>query len=115
MASILGYAFWSIASTNYTTQRWYELPLCFYDTGDTTIESPETIHVAISGRRPDLANLDTSSMAIHIDSHTLTLGNQCITLRDEHLMLPPSLTLTHWSPSNLAVMVKKNDTDERVA
>ena len=117
MAGIFGYAFWSLMSMNYTTQRWLELPLCFYKTpSDLIIQAPETISVAISGSRVDLAHLDTSRLAVHIDTHAMSAGTHTISPTHEHLLLPTTFKITHWIPSNLVITLQKqSSTDERVS
>ena len=113
MASILGYAFWSLASNCYTTQRWIEVPLCFYNTSSNiTIKAPETISIALSGSRIAVANLDTSALAVHIDSRAMAPGNHVLNINDEHILLPRTLTLAHWSPSNLIITVEQQQLDE---
>lgn len=117
IAVILGYTFWAIISTRQTTERWIEVPLCFFSVPDTLrIEAPEAVNIAFSGSRIDLANLDITQLAIHIDSRDLTPGNQNISLSEEQLLLPSCVKITHWSPSNLIIMVEeKRSNNERTA
>lgn len=109
-ALVIGYHLWLMVSSLVPAHRWLEVPLCFYATPqDITIQAPETIRLALAGSRTDLYHLDTKILAVHIDSHALTPGSHTLTLSQEQLLLPRTVHVAHWSPSNMEIIAYTKD------
>ncbi len=107
---VIGYHVWFIVGAWLPTFRTLEIPLCFYTTPENVqITAPETVQVTLQGSRTDLYHLDTKSLAVHIDTRALTPGSHAITPSHEYLLLPRTMHVTSWSPSNLVINIHSND------
>lgn len=104
---ILAYSFWSLLNQMHPTLLTVTVPLCFYgeQKATTKITAPETVKITLSGKRDDLANLDLTSLAAHVDATTLASGPNNLVLTREHLFVPPSCNLVHYKPSNILISV----------
>lgn len=110
LSLLIGYHVWLVISTWLPTYRWIEVPLCFYETpADLQINAPESVRVAVAGNRSDLYHLDTHALAVHIDTHTLTPGRHALKLSHEQLLLPSTIHVSRWSPSNLVITLHKKE------
>jgi len=106
----LGYIFWCMLSASHMGSYWLTVPLCFYNIPhDSHIDAPEAIAVNIQGRRTDLWNLDTTTLAAHIDANTLSTGKQSYHPNTNNLLLPETIRLVHYKPSNIVVNYVKKD------
>lgn len=104
LSLVIGYHIWIIVSTHVPAYRWLEVPVCFYHTTpETTWEAPESILVQLAGKRTYLCNLDTTSLAIHIDTRTLTSDHNRLILSNYELLLPSHLHVVDWKPSNIII------------
>lgn len=105
---ILAFGFWSLLNQMHPTLLTVTVPLCFYGEQKTvSITAPETIKVTLSAKRADLANLDLTTLAAHVDAPTLKPGPNNLILTSEHLFVPPSCNLVHYKPSNILVLVQE--------
>lgn len=106
---ILGYAFWSFLSQSHNSTIWVDAPVSFYGQAhDTYISAPETISLALCGKRSDLRCLDINSLALHIDASKLKKGPQQLLVDSSTLFLPSSIKLVHYSPANSSITVTGN-------
>lgn len=104
LSLIIGYHVWVIVGSYLPTYHWLEVPLCFYNTTpETTWTAPESIRVLLAGQRATLRNLDTTSLAIHIDTRTLASDHNRLMLSDYELLLPPHVHVVDWAPSNIII------------
>jgi hypothetical protein len=104
---MLAYSFWTLLNQMHPTLLTVTVPLCFYgeQKATTKISAPETLKLTLSGKRTDLANLDLTTLAAHVDATTLVAGPNNLTLTREHLFVPPSCNLVHYKPSNIVISV----------
>jgi hypothetical protein len=102
---IFGYSFWYIASFNHIVTIQINVPLCFTAADNYTITAPETIAVTLQGKRSDIYALE--SLAAHINTDNFLPGKHHIILQEQHLFLPKTITLVHYTPTNLAITIAK--------
>ncbi len=104
LSLVIGYHIWIIVGTHVPAYRWLEVPVCFYHTTpEATWKAPESILVQLAGKRTSLCNLDTTSLAIHIDTRTLTSDHNRLILSNYELLLPSHLHVVDWKPSNIII------------
>jgi len=106
---MLAYSFWSLFNQMHPTMLTVTVPLCFYgeQKKNTKITAPETVKITLSGKRNDLANLDLTTLAAHVDTTALSSGPHNLTLTREHLFVPPSCNLVHYKPSNILISIQE--------
>jgi hypothetical protein len=108
ISCIIGYHVWLMISSWLPTYRWLEIPLCFYGVSEALrITAPESMRVALYGSRSDLYHLDTNALAVHIDTRNLPQGLHSVTLTHNHLLLPQTIHLAQWSPSNMKIEIHR--------
>ena len=96
---ILGYSFWFILSRSYTTTFTHTVPVALYGaSADYTIDAPEQIHVTLSGKRSDLAELKRSELAVHVDGKNLQVGANPLIVSCATLFLPEHIKVLNYSP-----------------
>ena len=96
---ILGYSIWSVFSNLHTTTQEFTVPLCCYRLPEhLEFNAPETINIVLSGKKNQLANINTQELAVHIQADDLALGTNPIAVTDATLFLPESIKLVHYSP-----------------
>ncbi len=101
---ILGYALWYIIGNAMSTTASLNVPLSFYNVPENTkVNAPESITIQIRGKRSLLRALDTDRLAIHINAQELNEETNSITLTNNMLLLPETINLVHYSPSNIVV------------
>lgn len=106
---IMGFTFWFVWSDKQPTSCRVDVPLCVYNVPEhAAFQAPETVKVELCGKLKDLYDLDLDNLAIHIDGSTLHEGNnQCI-VKNEQLLIPDDVKMTHCAPSN--IMISYNET-----
>lgn len=105
---ILGYALWSTFSSMQTITQELTVPLCCYQIPTSIdFDAPETITITLSGKKNQLATLNTQELAVHIDAHDLPIGNNPISVTAEKLFLPESIKLVHYSPAPLMITTRE--------
>lgn len=104
---ILGYALYFILSQNQPTTKWFNVPICFYGKSKAQIAAPEFVTVALRAKKIDLQNLNSHTLAAHINSAQLKDGPNAIDLTAADLFLPEFIKLVHYKPSNLTITVTK--------
>lgn len=105
---ILGYALWSILSDHHTKTISVTAPLCFYGQNENiTIKAPESITVDLKGKKRELAVLDVSNLALHIDACGLKKGLNPIAVHNATLFLPDSICVVHYFPTKIFVDVQE--------
>ena len=83
------------------------IPLYFSAPSTCSIEAPEKITITLSGKRCYLYDIDEKNLAAHIPLDDLFPGKHDILLKEQHLFLPPSITLVHYKPSMLSIIIKE--------
>ena len=102
----LGYSFWHVASINKIIKISATVPLYFSATPDhITVKAPETITITLQGKRSDLYGLEKESLAAHVNISRLLPGKHGIILKEHHLFLPHTISLSHYEPSNLSCTI----------
>lgn len=81
-------------------------PLCFYNAENTSLEAPETISLILRGKKGDLARLDYTELAVHVDVSQLQTGKNGIIITNKELFLPDMISVVHYSPMPLIVIKK---------
>ena len=99
-ALIFGYAFWLILAQNQNIMLTQTIPLSFYmPQNKSNITAPTEITIGITGKRIDLQRLDFNNLGAHIDTSDITQpGVYEIQILPEHIFLPNSVKLVHYSP-----------------
>ncbi|HBY05683.1 TPA: hypothetical protein DEG75_01910 [Candidatus Dependentiae bacterium] len=116
----MGTTFWVLVNTFHDATITVEVPICFYNTDTTTISAPEKVRITLSGRRADLKALNFTQLAAHIDASTLKKSNTSIPsisstpsiptiLSEKHLLLPRSIKLVNYYPTNLILSVQHKE------
>lgn len=101
---ILGYTLWSICSGMHTITQEITVPLCCYQVPESIdFDAPETVHIILSGKKNQLANINQQDLAIHIDAHDLSVGDNPIAVTAATLFLPESIKLVHYSPAPIVI------------
>ena len=100
----MGYTFWYIFGHAQTITTELTVPLCFYGATDKmTISAPDTVHIALNGKRAIMHTLDLNNLAIHVDARALVNGTQPIEISQQSLFLPESIKLVHYTPAQICV------------
>lgn len=98
---ILGYSFWYAFSHSHTTSMWVSVPVTFYNLPKhCSVIGPETIALKITGRRSDIRCLDFEHLALTVNAEHLKKGKNLLNVDEEQLLLPHSIKLLHYNPSN---------------
>jgi len=108
VALTLGYSFWHILGHGNAINIWLEMPLSFYEVPEhVTLHAPDTVAINLTGKRSDFYNLDKNKLAVHINAHKLLPGYNNISITAETLLLPDTIKLIDYKPSNILIEVKK--------
>ena len=114
LSLILGFLFWSILSDSFTGHRWISVPIAFYNVNTEKIAcSAETIKVQLKGKRTHLKNLDTCSMALHIDAQSLKTGPQLADITADQFFLPATISIGETMPHAITVTVTRSLSEEK--
>jgi hypothetical protein len=105
-ALIIGFLFWTIIGDSFQNHVWIKVPIAFYNGGQKKIAAPATIAVELRGKRNHLRQIDTSTLAVHIDANRLKVGPNHIPLTADLLFLPSTLQVGDSIPTNLLIMVQ---------
>ncbi len=100
---IIGFLFWAIISDTFQTHIWVKVPLAVYNISEKKIDAPETILVELQGRRSHVRHVDTHTLAVHIDGHSLKPGPNAVDITHDLLFLPASITIGEIIPSNIVI------------
>ena len=112
---ILGYSFWQSCSNTQTIHTTFTIPVCFYNTADThKLEAPDKIEVTLQATRAQLQNLNVADLAVHIDSQTLHTGPNTLNVCNDTLLLPSSVKLVHYTPTNVIVTVNESQINNTI-
>lgn len=104
IALLIGYTFWYIFGGSHAAVAELSVPLCFYHVpADTHINAPESISVKLAGKRSDIRAVEHEHLAVHIDASRLQKGKNLLTITKQELLLPNSIKLVQYSPSNPTV------------
>jgi hypothetical protein len=104
IALIIGYIFWYIFGASHAAVVTLSVPLCFYNMpAQTAIHAPESISIKVAGKRSDIRAVDREHLAIHIDASQLQKGNNLLNISKKELLLPNSIKLVQYFPSNPTV------------
>ncbi len=106
LALIFGINLWYIFSQSRVDTMSIDIPIYFYDSDKLlNIEAPETIHVTLVGQRSDLASLDIEHLGAHLDASKLNEKSSKLSIETQHLFLPATIKLVHYSPAPVPVHV----------
>lgn len=107
-ALILGFLLWSQLTMLHQHTVTMTVPLCFYgaETSAFSLEAPETVTITLRGKKRDLATLDRTLLAAHIDASRLKEENNGLILSNKDLFLPDSISLVYYYPLPLMVVKK---------
>lgn len=84
----------------------YTIPLCFdLQEKEYQITAPENITIFLYGSRNDFLSLDPASLAAHVTLDKILPGSYGIILKDHHLLLPSTITLQKYQPSDITVTI----------
>lgn len=112
----MGYTFWYVMGHAQTITTELTVPLCFYGASEKmTISAPDTVHIALNGKRTIMHTLDLSNLAIHVDARELVNGTQPIEISQERLFLPESIKLVHYTPAQICVTLTPQQIEETPA
>jgi hypothetical protein len=105
-ALLLSFLLWSQLTRLHNHNLTVTVPVCFYGEAATTTQhdAPETITVTLQGKKRDIATLDKSMLAVHIDSTTLRPGINGIVLTSKNLFLPEAIAVVHYTPLPLVIV-----------
>lgn len=103
-ALILGYALWNIMSKPHSIQITIPVPVSFYNTDTRTLTAPDTIHVKISGPRKDIFKTAYNA-SLHCDAALLHEGANTVTLSEQQIFLPDTVSLVDYRPTKIIVTV----------
>jgi len=104
MALILGFFLWLFISSLHKATLWIEVPVSFYNQQDRVITyAPETVHVQLSGYRNAIRAIDCQQLAVHIDAQELHAGKNILAIKNNHLLLPDSISVVNYCPLNGSV------------
>lgn len=104
---IIGFLLWSIIGNGCTAHLWISVPVCFYNKKNRSISSPEKLFVQLHAKRAFLRHLDTQTIAIHIDAQTLHAGPNVVTITEDLLFLPSTITVVDTIPHNVLITVEE--------
>lgn len=108
---ILGYGLWNIVSASHTHTISIDAPVCFYHESPThEILAPTNITLELQGKKNALRNIDTSTLAIHIDASRLHHGANPLIIDRSTLFLPETINVVHYTPANIVITVKEKIT-----
>lgn len=96
---ILGYLLWSTLSSSTMCNYAISIPVYCYNQADNMrIDAPESIHITLKAARTFMRLIDPTSLAVHIDAHSLHEGKNYITLSNKELLLPQEISVSHYTP-----------------
>ena len=104
---IIGYSLWCFIGNLYVQTSSHKIPICFYNVPENiSIEAkPEIVTVHLCGKRANLSSC--TDLALHLDAATLQPGQHCIAPTHEQLFLPQTVSLAHYKPLVINLMVTK--------
>lgn len=114
---LIGYFLWNIIGTLSSASISVSIPLSWYNLSDSyTIESPEQLTVTLSGKRSYIRALNLKTLAAHINGKNILNNNapNYITLTQQHLFLPESIKLVHYTPYPLIVSAHEKITTHNI-
>lgn len=95
---------------SHADDTWLTVPVCFdKEESGVSIAAPETVKIHLSGKRHDLKQLDTNTIALHIDTRDLHEGKQRLELTEQRILVPESVQVIGWAPTHVSVIVKKEN------
>jgi hypothetical protein len=108
MSCLLGILWWSIASEAHKAYQTFTIPLCFYNMEKKMVQAPDTLSITLSGKKSQLRALNRSDVAAHINAAILPKKTSVLVLKKEHLLLPQTINLVSYSPSNPLITVQSD-------
>jgi hypothetical protein len=102
---LLGFFCWFVFSQQGSLSL--EVPVCGFSDKEQTkkIAGLETVRITLQGKRSELYNLDQKSLGVHVNLDELKAGNHLVQVNPEKLLLPESIKLVHYSPTNPVITV----------
>lgn len=101
---IIAYLLWSIIGESFSTTRWYQIPIVFYNIEENIkLTAPEYIWIQMKSKRSILSNIDTDNLALHINAQELKTGPNNVTVNEETLLLSANICVSNFIPQNVIV------------
>ena len=102
---VLGFFCWFVFSQQGSLSL--EVPVCgFSDKAQTKkLAGLETVHITLKGKRSELYNLDQKSLGLHVNLDELEAGNHLVQVNPKKLLLPESIKLVDYNPTNPVITV----------
>lgn len=101
---MLGYALWNTVSQQQTVTVSHDVPLYFYNMPQSYhINAPETVTIALEGKKKYLKLLAPEQLAIHINGQELHIGEQPLIMNEKKLFLPEIIKLVNYSPTVITI------------
>ena len=112
-ALIISFFLWSQLTRLHNHSITVTVPVCFYGDQEPyiTYHAPETVTLTLQGKKKDLAPLDSSLLAVHIDGTTLHPGTNGIVLSTKNLFLPETIAVVHYNPLPLVIIKSEKNTE----
>lgn len=104
---VLGFLLWSTVNHLFTYSIWVTVPVCFYNVDAKQIDAPESVNIELTGKRAHLRHINKEALAVHIDASLFTYGTHKLTLKAEHLLLPPTIAVTTVIPHHIIVTITR--------
>ena len=106
---VLGFFLWTIIGDLFIHRKWLTVPVCFYNTSSKNIKAPESVMVELEGKRSHLKHIQDDTLALHIDAERLFDGSHHISITQEQLLLPSTVTVTTVIPQSIIVHIAKEN------
>lgn len=106
---IIGFLLWNTINHLFTYSTWVTVPVCFYNAEAKQIDAPESLTIELTGKRAQIRHINQEALAAHIDAGNLSLGTHKLTVTSEHLLLPPSISVTTVIPHTIIVTITRGD------
>lgn len=106
---ISGFFVWQLINQSRPIDVSVAVPLCFYQVpADRCVQAPEKVTVTLRALRHELACIDFSVLALHVDACTVR-NERPLKLKASHLFLPPGVKLVHYEPAPLYACIKNRE------
>ena len=106
---IIGFLLWNTINHLFTYSTWVTVPVCFYNAEAKQIDAPESLTIELTGKRAQIRHIDQETLAAHIDAANLSLGTHKLNVTSEHLLLPPSISVTTVIPHTIIVTITRGE------
>lgn len=85
------------------------MPVAFYNSKNINtlpqISCQETVSIELYAKKHNIKDLDLKEIAVHVDTQNLKNGLNQYNIKRENLLLPQSISLKSYSPTNIKILV----------